>query len=297
MRRALIGFVAVCTLSIVPAPSSAAASNGRIVMTEFGGGDARISSMLPDGTDVQPLYSVPQDWAVGNIDASKDGSKIAMSFLPGGDGHIYLMNADGTGFEQLTSGGDDAEPSFSPNGLRLSYIRYGARTDLYRVRTDGSNPTRLTEPGEPQADFASWSPDGKHIAFMRIGHKHQAIIITDPTGTTFDTIHRDNRRSGQFFTLDWSPDGSTIVFAQFNRSYLNADLYSIHADGTGLTRLTNSANVVEVTPSYSPDGSQIASSAQDPYGEWADIVIFDADGSNRNRIVLPRDQFHASWGG
>ncbi len=36
----------------------------------------------------------------------------------------------------------------------------------------------------------------------------------------------------------WSPDGNWIVFTSFRDG--NNELYIIHPDGTGLTRLTNS---------------------------------------------------------
>ena len=57
----------------------------------------------------------------------------------------------------------------------------------------------------------------------------------------------------------WSPDGSQIAFESFrddqNGEFL--DIYTMNADGSGLTRLTNTDARYE-TPDWSPDGSQIA---------------------------------------
>jgi Tol biopolymer transport system component len=298
MKRVMSLVVILGAVWGVAIPASVhAAPTGRIVTTGFGN-TAGIFSMLPDGTDVQLLYSIPQDWAVGGIDAAPDGSVIAMTFLPGEKGHIYVMNADGSGLVQVSAGGDDFDPSISPDASSLVFSRYAnSRSDLYSVNTDGSNQTRLTQAGEPQATFPSWSPDGSQIAFFRLGHKRQSLVLTDVAGTTFDTILREPRRAGQFFTLEWSPDSSTLVFGQYNSDYTNSDLWTIGADGSGLTRLTHSAVVQETDPSYSPDGTRIACSGAGRYEAWADVFVLDADGSNRQRIELVRDQIHVSWGG
>ena len=58
----------------------------------------------------------------------------------------------------------------------------------------------------------------------------------------------------------WSPDSKQIVYAMTEQSefYIEAsELYVVNTDGTGKVQLTNTPNVIEVSPSWSPDGTKI----------------------------------------
>ena len=57
----------------------------------------------------------------------------------------------------------------------------------------------------------------------------------------------------------WSPDGSRIAF-QSNRTG-NNEIYVMHADGSGVTNITNTPDAGEFDPEWSPDGSKIAFAA------------------------------------
>jgi Tol biopolymer transport system component len=51
------------------------------------------------------------------------------------------------------------------------------------------------------------------------------------------------------FTASWSPDGSKVVFTSTRDG--NSEIYVMNADGTGQTRLTNSA-ASDYAPSWGP---------------------------------------------
>ena len=92
-------------------------------------------------------------------------------------------------------------------------------------------------------------PDGL-IALSQGG----AIRLSDPAGFVTDEVVglKDTNPNG---FPDWSPDGTTIAFAGSDQQ--GADLYAVHADGTGRTRLTDAAGD-ELAPDWSPDGGSIA---------------------------------------
>jgi Tol biopolymer transport system component len=61
------------------------------------------------------------------------------------------------------------------------------------------------------------------------------------------------------------------------------DIWTINADGTGLTRLTDHAGP-DFDPSWSPDGTRIAYRSE--HGDEPEIWVMNADGSNQHRLAL-----------
>ncbi|WP_457109327.1 hypothetical protein [Marmoricola sp. URHA0025 HA25] len=89
----------------------------------------------------------------------------------------------------------------------------------------------------------------------------------------------------------WSPDGSKIAFIS-RRASTPSELYVMHADGTGQTRLTFSdvfRNVHE--PTWSPDGTQIA------FQGGTTLFVINADGTGERRVnsTYPGSLESPSW--
>jgi tricorn protease len=90
-------------------------------------------------------------------------SKTEIVFSYGG----YLWSVPRAGGEarQLTTGGHETEPFFSPDGSRLAFTgSYDGNADVYVMAAKGGEPRRLTwHPG--QDDVVGWTPDGKKVLF------------------------------------------------------------------------------------------------------------------------------------
>ncbi len=113
------------------------------------------------------------------------GSRIAYVRTEQAQGTIWKMRPDGGEKIQLTSGGFDAEPAWSPTGDLIVFQRSGAATfgDLYLTDPAGGvAPWVLVT--LPQIQRApTWSPDGKLIAFAS-GHEGtpEQIFTIAPVG-------------------------------------------------------------------------------------------------------------------
>lgn len=93
--------------------------------------------------------------------------------------------------------------------------------------------------------------------------------------------------SGHGLTISRAPaGGGLIVFdgVRWGTSSVSSRIYVIAADGGGLRRLTNTANVEDVDPAWRPGGRQIAFARRDPRG-WR-LYVMSADG-RRLRAISP----------
>ena len=91
---------------------------------------------------------------------SPKGDRIA--FVCRGDGgfQLYTMGPDGSNPRQLTSGGDNEDPTWSPDGRYIAFSSTqgkGAGTSIALIRDDGSNFRELTSSRLGDADPA-WGP-------------------------------------------------------------------------------------------------------------------------------------------
>ena len=59
---------------------------------------------------------------------------------------IWISNRNDTGHVRITTGGNDSFPSWSPDGQTIAFSREeGGNVDIYTVKVDGSELTRLTD--------------------------------------------------------------------------------------------------------------------------------------------------------
>ena len=91
-------------------------------------------------------------------------SKTQVVFTYGG--YLWSVAREGGDARQLTTGGHESWPIFSPDGKWIAFSgNYDGNEDVYVMPAEGGEPKRLTwHPGNDGA--VGWTPDGKRVLFV-----------------------------------------------------------------------------------------------------------------------------------
>jgi Tol biopolymer transport system component len=243
------------------------------------GSEVSIGTACTDGTETCAATIVDPDsgtfrqfkWPDPTLETdcgqwSPDGQRLACDGFgvtdPSRNGIYTIRSSDGGGLTRITSnpGGEDAPSDYSPDGKRMVFLRVnesGNTVGVFVVKLNGSGLRQITPPGfipdvteagDPQS--ASWSPSGNEILFVsRIDPSHRlAIWVVRPDGSGLHQVPITPACGGAFsdprsvscFSPSWSPDGTKIVFTRISANGTQQNIYTVNADGSGLTQVTNS---------------------------------------------------------
>src|ERR1700749_425309 len=91
-------------------------------------------------------------------------SRTQVAFVYGG--YIWSVAREGGEARQLTTGGPERSPIYSPDGKWIAFGgEYDGNRDVYVIPAEGGTPRRMT--WHPAQDVpVSWTPDGKRILFV-----------------------------------------------------------------------------------------------------------------------------------
>lgn len=227
-------------------------ANGKIVFSEFDGGDQDVISIAADGSDRVNLTSASAAADV-NPSFSADGTEIVFSSDRDGDFDLYVMSADGSGATQRTNDpGVDRQPVFSPDRTKIAFSSdRDGDFDVWTMNADGSGLVNLTDASGAAEGQPSWSPDGSAIAFVR-----GTAVLRVPSGGGGETVIDDVGPASTLDSVDWSPDGTRVAFGGYQSFPPKIRLKN--ADGSGTATVYDGEGNGATDPAWSPDGARIA---------------------------------------
>jgi Tol biopolymer transport system component len=199
----------------------------------------------------------------------------------------------------------NSDPSWSPNGTTLAYShRYQhdsvMLSEIWVTNQAGTETHALTARGQPvKGSGPSWSPDATRIAFERGNSRGtSAIFVVRADGTGEQQLTAGNLSFGDHPT--WSPDGTKILFRSNpndpTQGFRQSDLYTVHPDGTGLTKLTHSAPDLEyLSSSWSPDGQWIVTGLahRGSHNNQAQLYLLSAH-ADQGRLVVDNPDWQSA---
>jgi Tol biopolymer transport system component len=203
---------------------------------------------------------------------------------------IYATNVAGTHRRRLTSSHKfgSSEPSYSPNGKRIVFVRYLRESDLWTMSANGGHLHRLTWTKRIEEDSPRWSPDGKQIAFVVADEETHSspahgiwVMGADGHGRRSLTDDIDGSPS-------WSRDGNEIAFARFDTATETEGIYVVPAAGGTPVRLSAPAQpggISDGAPAWSPDGSRILFGSDRPDTFSGDLWVMNPDGSDVEQVT------------
>lgn len=102
------------------------------------------------------------------ISWSSDGQSIVFSLCSESDCDLYIWFVEKNVLERITQDGRNQEPVWSPSGHVLAYLMRD-KSNIARQYLMLTTPDRncdLKLPSRETVLSASWSPDGKHLAYL-----------------------------------------------------------------------------------------------------------------------------------
>lgn len=213
--------------------------------------------------------------------------------------NIWLVLTSGGAPIQLTRGGKDGSPRWSPDGKTLAFVSSRNKKPqifLLPVTAPGGEPRQLTN-AENGATAPAWSPDGTYIAYLSPMNsderaKEDSGHQEEPPADKLESKYREERKA-EDEKRRWDPRLMWRIPYRTGTDFLDdryAQIYIIAttSDDAKARRLTNIDAAYE-PPQWASDGRALYSartvdpSADTPW-RWQNIVKIDLETATETRL-------------
>jgi Tol biopolymer transport system component len=237
-------FLAVGTIdSVVRAQSS----KSRVLFYGYVETKPRVAFGIIEGDRLVDVADVP--FLRHGAELSPDGRLVAFDTCRKADRGLNIARIDGSDERRLVDldGDSCVDIRWSRDGTRLSYgSPLDRRLHIVELGSGVDIPLHYTSPAY---GWHTWSPAGDTIAYeVGRGGSRRIDVIDVTTWRTRELVGKKQFGACEVWAPDWSPTNDRIVFTTCKR-----ELYVVSVDGTGLSRIAESA----YAPRWAPDGTSV----------------------------------------
>ena len=105
--------------------------------------------------------------------------------------------------------GNGYQPTFSPDGQSIAYVKYAADTkscNIWTMSIDGDNQVQITDAKKGFAFYPKWSPDGEYLVFQSTSNdkKDADLYMVRLDGNNLTQLTVNKSHDG---TPYWTQDG------------------------------------------------------------------------------------------
>jgi Tol biopolymer transport system component len=215
-------------------------SNGRGTLFSVKPNGSGALQLSPPGLSVIDLGffdRVGADW-------SPNGSRVTFAGVGrtasgGFKTGLFVVNADGTGLRQLTPSSLDAiSAQWSPNGEWIAFTGIRRIPELWIVHPDGTGARKIALHAIDRLD---------RKAFKKL--KRKFLKECQQKSSNRKQCKRKvkqrakKKAASERLTPVWSPDSTKLLFQRLSR-HDQVELWTVNADGTGLSKLTHTRSQV-----------------------------------------------------
>ncbi|HLK35761.1 MAG TPA: hypothetical protein VKU41_03340 [Polyangiaceae bacterium] len=208
---------------------------------------------------IDDLATGEQVGGADGVTLSPDGTKAAIPLLVGFNRfQVETLNVDGTGKTCITCNqpGNNDGARWRPQGDVILFVSTrdqpnalggdgaGFGQELYAMRPDGTDPTRLTFSNLWATNYhANWSRDGRHIVWGRTQDRTWDVMVADFVSDAFGMRLVNQRRlvhdTTWWETHGFSADETQVITTNTRAGFLSTDIYAINVFTGERKRLTD----------------------------------------------------------
>lgn len=165
--------------------------------------------------------------------------------------------------------------SLSPDGKRALFV---ARGDVFTVPAERGNTRNLTNTSGAREKNATWSPDGKWIAYISDRTEEDELYIVPQDGKGEEIRITTDGHCFRFAPV-WSPDSRKLLFADKNLKLCYVDVESKE-----ITEIDSTRNWEIRDYSWSPDSKWIAY-AKPAQNQFYSVFLYSLEEKEIHRVT------------
>jgi Tol biopolymer transport system component/DNA-binding winged helix-turn-helix (wHTH) protein len=227
--------------------------DGKLVYGSHGGRNSDIWIMNADGVNQRQL-TFDESQETSPV-VSADGRYIVYVAKGAGPPHLWRMDSNGENPLQLTDGEGEQDPSISPDGKTVFYNAFNSGVmSLNKISIDGGEMTQITHEWSIRPNV---SPDGKYIAFIKMGDAHKRMVVAIMPFAGGEVVKVFPQMPvPEHLLLRWSPDGRALHYIYIVDGVAN--IWSQPIDGNDAVQITHFKSDHIFRFAWSRDGKNLA---------------------------------------